>query len=306
MIVASIDIGTNTVLLLIAEVSKDNKLTTILNEYRIPRIGKGLLPGEPIAENKVKELFSVLSEYESIIKKNECKQVLVTATNALRIASNNKIISEEILEQLNWKVNIVSGEDEAYLSYLGAVSDILEEAEALVIDIGGGSTELIFGNNSVIKYKNSFHTGVVSCTERFLKDDPPTLEQLQEFEQHLDNVFRKLSSLNYAPAIAIALAGTSTTLACMNLNIKNYDEELIEGHILKFNEIYNIKDDIRRLSSSELLKSYNLVVKGREDLILAGSIILLKIMDLLEIDKVRVSTKGIRYGAILKEIKVNN
>jgi exopolyphosphatase/guanosine-5'-triphosphate,3'-diphosphate pyrophosphatase len=306
MIVASIDIGTNTVLLLIAEVSKDNKLTTILNEYRIPRIGKGLLPGEPIAENKVKELFSVLSEYESIIKKNECKQVLVTATNALRIASNNKIISEEIWEQLNWKVNIVSGEDEAYLSYLGAVSDILEEAEALVIDIGGGSTELIFGNNSVIKYKNSFHTGVVSCTERFLKDDPPTLEQLQEFEQHLDNVFRKLSSLNYAPAIAIALAGTSTTLACMNLNIKNYDEELIEGHILKFNEIYNIKDDIRRLSSSELLKSYNLVVKGREDLILAGSIILLKIMDLLEIDKVRVSTKGIRYGAILKEIKVNN
>jgi exopolyphosphatase/guanosine-5'-triphosphate,3'-diphosphate pyrophosphatase len=158
----------------------------------------------------------------------------------------------------------------------------------------------------VIKYKNSFHTGVVSCTERFLKDDPPTLEQLQEFEQHLDNVFRKLSSLNYAPAIAIALAGTSTTLACMNLNIKNYDEELIEGHILKFNEIYNIKDDIRRLSSSELLKSYNLVVKGREDLILAGSIILLKIMDLLKIDKVRVSTKGIRYGAILKEIKVNN
>jgi len=306
MIVASIDIGTNTVLLLIAEVSKDNKLTTILNEYRIPRIGKGLLPGEPIAENKVKELFSVLSEYESIIKKNECKQVLVTATNALRIASNNKIISEEIWEQLNWKVNIVSGEDEAYLSYLGAVSDILEEAEALVIDIGGGSTELIFGNNSVIKYKNSFHTGVVSCTERFLKDDPPTLEQLQEFEQHLDNVFRKLSSLNYAPAIAIALAGTSTTLACMNLNIKNYDEELIEGHILKFNEIYNIKDDIRRLSSSELLKSYNLVVKGREDLILAGSIILLKIMDLLKIDKVRVSTKGIRYGAILKEIKVNN
>ena len=192
MIVASIDIGTNTVLLLIAEVDQEKKVDAILNEYRIPRIGKGLLPGKPISENKVMDLFNVLNEYEKIIEENNCERVLVTATNAFRIASNNDEIAQKIWEQFHWKVNIVPGEDEAYLSYLGAVSDVKDEAEILVIDIGGGSTELIFGNRNTVSYRKSFHTGVVSGTEKFPLNDPPTTEQVQEFEQHLDLVFKEL------------------------------------------------------------------------------------------------------------------
>ena len=306
MIVASIDIGTNTVLLLIAEVDQDKKVDTILNEYRIPRIGKGLLPGKPISENKVTDLFNVLNEYEKIVEENNCERVFVTATNAFRIASNNDEIAQKIWEQFHWKVNIVPGEDEAYLSYLGAVSDVKDEDEILVIDIGGGSTELIFGNGNTVLYRKSFHTGVVSSTEKFLLNDPPTTEQIQEFEQHLDLIFKELLVLNYSHEITIALAGTPTTLACMSLEIEEYNEEKIEGYVLEFGKINRIKEDIRKLSSIEILKSYKSVVKGREDLILAGDIILLKIMDLLKINNVRVSTKGIRYGAIIKEIKDNN
>jgi exopolyphosphatase/guanosine-5'-triphosphate,3'-diphosphate pyrophosphatase len=294
------------VLLLIAEVDQEKKVDAILNEYRIPRIGKGLLPGKPISENKVMDLFNVLNEYEKIIEENNCERVLVTATNAFRIASNNDEIAQKIWEQFHWKVNIVPGEDEAYLSYLGAVSDVKDEAEILVIDIGGGSTELIFGNRNTVSYRKSFHTGVVSGTEKFLLNDPPTTEQVQEFEQHLDLVFKELLILNYAHEITIALAGTPTTLACMSLEIEEYNEEKIEGYVLKFDNIYRIKKYIRSLPSAEILNNYKSVVKGREDLILAGDIILLKIMDLLKINNVRVSTKGIRYGAIIKEIKDNS
>ncbi len=306
MIVASIDIGTNTVLLLIAEVDQHRKLNTILNEYRIPRIGKGLLPGGPITEEKVKALFNVLTEYENIIKRKNCERVFITATNAFRIASNNDEIAQEIWEQFHWKVNIVPGEDEAYLSYLGAVSDVQNNNNVLIIDIGGGSTELIFGNKNTIEYRKSFHTGVVSGTEKFFRNDPPSSEQINEFEQHLDLTFTELPSLKYAPQIIIALAGTPTTLACMSLDIEEYNEEKIEGYVLNFSEIYRIKEYIRGLSSKRILESYRSVVKGREDLILAGSVILLKIMELLKIDNVKVSTKGIRYGAIIKEIKKYN
>ena len=306
MIIASIDIGTNTVLLLIAEISPDKKIKTISNEYRIPRIGKGLLPGHPIERYAQGTLFKVLKEYEQIIKDNDCETVLVTATNAFRIASNSKEISHRIREQFGWNVNIVLGEEEAYLSYLGAVSGIQSNNDILVIDIGGGSSELIFGETDFIKYRKSFQTGVVSGSEKFLKSDPPTHIQLQEFENHLNHTFEELPLLNYAPTETIALAGTPTTLACMSLNIDKYDESLIEGFALGYAEISNIKRKISSLSSLEILNNYSSVVKGREDLILAGSIILLKIMKLLKIDNVRVSTRGIRYGAIIREIMINN
>ena len=301
MIVASIDIGTNTVLLLIAEVNHDKTLSTILNEYRIPRIGKGLLPGNPIDTNKIQTLIKVLREYEVLTKKYNCEKVLVTATNALRISSNGREITKIIREQFGWNVNIVSGEEEAYLSYLGAISDLTNKGKVIVIDIGGGSTELIYGNRNEIIYKNSFQIGVVSGTGQFLKNDPPTFTQMENFEKYLENVFKELGTTKYAPDVVIALAGTPTTLACMDLNIEEYNEELVEGHNLTFDKIYQIKKHIKKLSSIEILNSYKSVAKGREDLILAGGIILLKIMELINLDYIRVSTKGIRYGTIIKE-----
>ncbi len=302
MIVASIDIGTNSVLMLIAEISRDNNLKTILNEYRIPRIGKELSPGNSIKPDKIKELLNILKEYKSIIVKNNCEKVLVNATNAFRIAANYKEIAENIREHLGWNVNVVSGEEEALFSYLGATSDINNKNDILVIDIGGGSTELILGNKNTVKYKKSFHTGVVSSTEKFLKNDPPTANELQELDDYLSELFKELVESKYAPSLTIALAGTPTTLSCMSLEIEKYDESLIEGHILKYDEIFRIKEKIKDLPSHEILRNYMAMVKGREDLILAGSIILLKIMELTNSSYVRVSTKGIRYGAIIKEI----
>ncbi len=302
MTIASIDIGTNTVLLLIASVENDNTLTTILNKHSMPRIGKGLLADYPIKAEKVSELINVLSEFESVIKKYNCKKVIVTATNAFRIASNRKEIEKNIMKHFGWKVNTVSGNDEAQLSFLGAVGNPAGKEETLVIDIGGGSIELTFGNGREMKFRKSFHIGVVNGTEKFLKNDPPFLTDIKKFEDHLEELFNELKNLNFAPHKTIAIAGTPTTLACINLGLAEYNEDLIEGSILMLKEIQHLKDTLLTMTTDEIIKIYKSVVKGREDLILGGTIILLKIMEILNLPYVMVSTKGIRYGAIIKEI----
>ena len=303
MTIASIDIGTNTVLLLIAEVSKELQINSLLDEYRIPRIGKGLLPNGQISEDKIKELIIVLNEYKKIIELYNCERILINATNAMRIATNRDQIVAKINKLFGWEVNIVSGKEEASLSYLGAISGYSENSTVVVIDIGGGSTELIFGKQTEIKFIKSFPIGVVSGTETYLKNDPPTSKQLESFREHLEIVLEELSTLAYRSDISIALAGTPTTLACMDLNLSKYDEKLIEGYELNYNKISGLKDHIKGITSVEIKNSYKAVVKGREDLILAGALILLKIMELIKLDNVKVSTRGIRYGAIIKEIR---
>jgi exopolyphosphatase / guanosine-5'-triphosphate,3'-diphosphate pyrophosphatase len=302
MIIASIDIGTNTVLLLVAEVNNELQLRPILDEYRIPRIGKGLLHDGQISENKIKELINVLSEYKKIIELYDCKRILITATNAIRIATNRDQIVAKIKDQLGWDVNVVSGKEEASLSYLGAVYGYSEHSNVMVIDIGGGSTELIFGKKTKIDFIKSFPIGVVSDTEKYLKNDPPTLKQLVSLREHLQSVFGELATLSFKPDISIALAGTPTTLACMELNLNNYNEKLIEGYELSIIKIKNIVNTIQKITSNEIKNTYKSVVKGREDLILSGAIILLKIMEIINVNNTIVSTKGIRYGAIIKEI----
>ena len=154
MIIASIDIGTNTVLLLIAEVDETSfEITPLLNEYKMPRIGRGLKLNENIAEDRIDKLFTVLSEYKSIISNYNVDIVLVTATNALRIAANSAEIVERIKKQLSWNVNIISGKTEAEFAFLGAVPVSARNKSVLVIDIGGGSTELILGKENNMKYK---------------------------------------------------------------------------------------------------------------------------------------------------------
>lgn len=301
MIVASIDIGTNTVLLLIAKKESGTKLTALLNKYSIPRIGKGLTAGGQIQIGKVQELLNVLTEYERLIRRYGCEKIIVTATNAFRIASNRKEIEKIIFEQFGWKVNTVSGETEAELSYLGAITDYVTNEELLVIDIGGGSTELTFGNNKEMKFRKSFHIGAVNGTEMFLKNEPPGIQEIKKFENHLSKLFNELKNSYFTPQKIIAISGTPATLACMNQGLTEYNEEMIEGTLLEFNTILRLKESLSNLSSAEIIETYQSVVKGREDIIFCGTLILLNILKKLNSPSIIVSTKGIRHGAIIKE-----
>ncbi len=307
MTIASIDLGTNTVLLLIAKAEKSvSKIVTLVNEYRMPRIGKGLKPGGSITEEKIIELFEVLADYNTVIKEHNCEQVLLSATNALRIASNGKKILDEIASRYGWDCRIISGEEEARYSYLGAVSGIDEKVTTLIIDIGGGSTELVLGKGEDILFRKSYHAGVVSHTEKHFKHDPPFPSEINTLEDDIASVFSEIKDHIHAPDNTIAIAGTPTTLACIKNGLNNFNEEKIEGSTLSISEMHNLIQELKNLSSSEISERYKSVTKGREDLILTGSYILFLIMNILDIDKVIVSTKGIRYGAIVNYLKVEN
>jgi len=298
MIIASIDIGTNTVLLLIAKVDeKTHFISPILNEYRMPRLGKGLIPGGNISADRLIELLKILEEYKALINLFRAEKVLLSATNAFRIAKNAEFIVNKIHNSFKWNVDIISGDEEAEYAFLGAMSGLKNETEGLVIDIGGGSTELIFGSGENIKFKKSFQTGSVSATERFLTKDPPEEELIKEFERFLTSTFNELKNMN-APHLIIAVSGTPTTLSCMIKGLKAYDDNLIEGSILRLDTLSSLIAQIRFLSSKQISEKFGSVMNGREDIILAGVFILFNIMKLLKLPEVIVSSRGIRYGAI--------
>jgi len=301
MIVASIDIGTNTVLLLIAEINNEKRfIKPILNEYRIPRIGKGLFPGLPISEEKVSELIEILSEYKNIAKKFNCKKIILTATHAFRIASNAKEIITRIKQLLNLEIKVITGNEEAKYSFLGVTSTLDKHSNVLVIDVGGGSTEIVMGKNNEIFFSGSFKIGAVSATERFLHNYVPRKNEIGEMEKEIQNIFLKLTEFKFIPDYAIAIAGTPTTLACINFGLETFQEDKIEGSLLNINEMSSLVNEISKMSSESILAKYKSVVKGREDVLFAGSFILLNLMKILRLEKISVSSKGIRYGAIVQ------
>lgn len=298
MVIASIDIGTNTVLMLIAKIDSRKKLISLVNEYRMPRIGAGLKPGGKILPEKILELMKIIDDYVSIANHVHSEIILATATNAFRIASNASEIVKAIKEKYHLAINIISGEHEAMLSYLGVITGSYIHKDCLVIDIGGGSTEVIIGNKNSILFRKSFPIGAVSAKEKYLINNPPTISQIDEFNLHLNQVFNELEEHRYFEINAVAIAGTPTTLACIKNKIKDYDEEIIEGSFLSTKEVTDFAIELSLLESQAIKLNYGNVMKGREDIILAGTLILAKLMNKLSIREIKVSSKGIRYGAI--------
>ena len=303
MIIASIDIGTNTVLLLVAEVDPVTKnIVSLENRYMLPRIGKDLKPGMPISQDKISILTEILTEYKMIADIYKCEHIIATATNAFRIASNSGKIVSYVKKKLNINIEIIRGEDEALFSFLGASGNYPSGGNNLVIDIGGGSTEIVYGFEDKVLYKKSFGIGAVSATESILHHAPALPEELKRLDYKINYVFNELKYEKFNIQKAIAIAGTPTTLACIKMNLKYFDEGLIEGSIITFSELKELVENLISLTPEQILLNFKDIVKGRQDILLSGSYILLKLSKLLNLDKVFVSTKGLRYGAVVNYI----
>lgn len=299
MIVASIDIGTNTVLLLIAKVDLGlKKIFPLVNEYRMPRIGRGVKKSKLIVPEKIESLLSVLDEYKGIIENYKCDRVILSGTNALRLANNSNSIIELIKQKYNYDLNVITGEQEAEFAYLGAISGIENSGPSMVIDIGGSSTEFIYGDDTKIIFKKSLQLGSVSSTEQFLLHSPPLFSEIEE----LNSEIKKSISLidpKIIPQTVIAIAGTATTICSMVNGLKEFSEVSVDNSKLGFKDLKNLISELKLFSKEDIIKIYGSIMKGREDIILAGACILFQIMESFEIQKVTVSTRGIRYGAII-------
>jgi exopolyphosphatase/guanosine-5'-triphosphate,3'-diphosphate pyrophosphatase len=300
MTVASIDIGTNTVLLLIAKVEPTSKIIIpVVDKLSMPRVGKGLSPGGKIQDENLLRLYTILDEYCKIIKEHNCSKTFACATNAFRIAANQSEIVGEIKKIFNLDIDVINGETEALFSFLGALSNFKIQQRSLIIDIGGGSTEIIIGDVHSIKYRKSFPVGVVALSEKYFSTQPPSQMQMESMKDELLNTLSELQHLNFEFKSSIAVAGTPTTLSCIKNNIRNYDADLIDGSFLKPEEIDKMILLLSHLTYDEMQSKYGNIIEGREDIILSGTLILKQVVEFLNIEEVAVSTRGIRHGVII-------
>lgn len=300
MLISSIDIGSNTILLLIVEYDAEkHSIRTIQNEYRIPRISQNLKSNLIISNEKITEMWKVLEEYNAIINKLNIDTRLAVATNAFRIAKNGMDLAEIIRNKFNWDIKILNGNEEARLSFLGSLPNNNIDKNFVVIDIGGGSTEIVYGSKKEILFKNSFNFGVVSLYEKYISNNPPTLNEIELIEKHIENEIELLKGMEFNFQSIIAVAGTPTTLSCMLQGEKTYDEKSVDNSLITKSEIKSIIVNLTKLTSTQVREIYGEVVKGREDVLLPGCIILIKIMDILKKDTLIVSSKGLRYGVII-------
>jgi len=301
MRLASIDIGTNTILMLIADIQRDGSLEVVRDEHFIGRLGKGVDEHGIILKETFHRILAILSQLKSIADSIGIEHLSVCGTSALRDADNRQEFIDFIKEKLSLEIKILSGNEEAELTYLGAVSEYLTHTASenyAVLDIGGGSTEIVTGLGKKVTSSVSIDIGSVRLTERILKNNPPgdiALENaVQLVRNHLKNIFPLSPTTNM-----IGVAGTLTTLAALDLRVPEFDRNLVNRHELTIEAIDRIFRELRPLTLDQL-RNYPQIHPSRADILLAGILILREILRNVNLSKITVSDRGLRYGIVIK------
>lgn len=306
--IASIDIGTNTVLLLIADVNADGQITTVHEEQRIIRLGKNVDAERNISEEGLHKCISVLQAYKKIVENYSCEKITICGTSALRDAHNREWFLKEIEKQTRVSIEILSGDEEALWTYQGGRL-VLQNAgdddrENLVIDIGGGSTEFILGNKTKITHKISLDIGAVRLTEKFIKSDPISSHDEYALTQFVRSLLKeRLEHYVINRNIrCIGVAGTITTLAAMEQQMEHYQPAKINGFVLTKDSLQKLLDDLR-LTTQQERKNFKGLQPERADVIFAGAVILMEALTYFQLSEMLVSNYGLRYGIVLRKIK---
>ncbi|MBK9246903.1 MAG: Ppx/GppA family phosphatase [Ignavibacteria bacterium] len=293
---ASIDIGTNTVLLTIAELSPINGSLTILDDvHSIARLGQGVDTTGKIAEEAISRVENILKNYRTICDEYSEITIKAVGTSCLRDASNSREVCDRLSLAIGVSIEVLSGDEEARFCYIGTVED---DSPATIIDIGGGSTEIISGRNGTIEFGTSIDIGAVRLTERYF-NELPVSDEIIEYAK--GEIYRALTSLPQFEFHAItAVAGTPTTVAAMVLQLKDYNAELIHNYQLYYKDIQQVATQLSTLTKEEIIALPGVHPK-RADILLAGVLLLKSIMEFSGRNVCTVSTKGLRYG-VLKEM----
>lgn len=302
---AAIDIGTNTVLLLIAEENEDG-LRMLHEEQRMPRLGKGVDVNKTLSEESIGRVITSIKEYKNILSTQFAKvtDVIVTATSAVRDASNRNELINLVKKETGFDVQLLSGEEEAEYTYKGALTVFDEQVtgDVFVLDIGGGSTEIALGRDGKLIDSHSFDMGCVRFTERFLVQDPPFQEQIRECRQAVKSMLETKKFKPKKNVQAVGVAGTLTSLAAIDLQIDEYEPEHMNGHLIVRDKLKKGIEIFSLHTHQQLLELSPKVLKGREDIFLAGLLILEGFLNYFDLEEIRVSTGGIRHGALMNQL----
>lgn len=302
---AAIDIGTNTVLLLVAEFD-DGRLNVIEEKQRAPRLGKGVDRNKNLSNDAMERVISVLLDYKKHLEEHysDVEDVSVTATSAVRDANNRKDFLDQIKRDTGFSVEVLSGLEEAEYTYKGSLSVLAREwlAESnVILDIGGGSTEIAIGKGTTLSDRHSFDMGCVRFTERYLQSEPVTEREIQECRQAIEKELENHPfSIDEKSTRLIGVAGTVTSLAYIDLDLKKYEAQKINGFKITIEKLKNYIRKFSDIRTEDLIEKYPEVMKGRADIFLAGLLILEGFMGYYSYGNCIVSTGGVRHGAILE------
>jgi len=297
---AAVDIGTNSCRLLIAESDKksDKSFDILCRNLEITRLGEGVDQNKSLKEKAVNRVFNVLKKYKEIADKFKVDSIRVVGTSALRDVKNSHLLAEKISD-LGLELEIISGEKEAELNYLGAVSNL--EDDFLLIDIGGGSTEFIWSDSSEINFK-SLDIGCVRMTEKFISNPEKKISsaEINKIKNYVNDLLLKELKLNKKFKVK-GVGGTITTLAAVKLKLEVYDSSKIENLKLKYSELEKTMDRLTELNLEARKKVKGLQPK-RADIIVSGLIILLTIMKYINSKQLYVSDHDLLYGLLKEEL----
>jgi len=301
--VAVVDIGTNSTRLLIADVDPSSgAVAELYRRSNVTRLGHGVDVDGRLADNAVKRVLSVLDDYRRQIDDHGCEANLAVLTSAVRDAANGPEFTERVRRDYRLDARTLTGEEEAQLTFLGAMSDREPSPDpTVVIDIGGGSTEFVVGVERAAGFHVSLQAGVVRMSERHLHSDPPAPPELQSLAHDTRRIF--LDGLPADERLAvrhgIAVAGTATSAAAIDLELDPYDPARVHGYPLLLATI-----DLLLARLAEMTEDQRRHVVGlnpdRAPTIVAGMILLQEAMRAFELDHVEVSEHDILYGGALR------
>jgi len=298
--IASIDIGTNTILLLIAEV-EEGALKPLLEKETIVRLGEGVQKNGILLEEAMERGSQTLDQYLKECQKMGVQRIFAAGTSALREARNSDHFLERVEEKLNLSIEIISGEEEAQLSFLAVTRDLKEPRKPiLVIDVGGGSTEFILGRGDRITQWVSLPLGSVRFTEQFLLSDPVHEEEWENMERQIQKLLVRIPHPK-EPFLMVAVGGTATTLASVEQGLAEFILEKIH-HFGLGRKALKSQLDLYRSKTIEERRKIPGLFPARADVILAGGAILYWTMEKLECPSVLISCHGVRYGLLYKKI----
>ncbi|MFY0529307.1 Ppx/GppA family phosphatase [Archangium gephyra] len=296
---ATIDVGTNSVLLLVADRLPDGRFQAVQERAEITRLGRGVDKSRRLSPEGLEATLQVLSDFASEARRLGAEAIAASATSAARDAENGADFLTGARERAGVTVDIISGELEAQLSFTSAWADFGRESSAplVVIDIGGGSTEFIYGDaQGRVAFRHSFDVGAVRMTERYVQSDPMSAADRARVESHLRETFSKLPPCP-PDAVLVGIAGTVTTLFTMQHAIDPYDAARVQGGTLTLAELEALADRMCHLPLAERQKLPGLQPK-RADVIPAGALILLESLRALGLERCRVSDRGLRWGLL--------
>jgi exopolyphosphatase/guanosine-5'-triphosphate,3'-diphosphate pyrophosphatase len=293
MRVAVIDVGTFSTRLVIAEVDK-NGLKILYEEGHITALGREVKKTGYLKEEAIKETYEVIKKYKKLCEEYKVEKCLVLGTEALRIAKNREQFVN-LVTSLGLEIKIIPPEEEGKYAYIGAYFAVKPKGKNCVVDQGGGSTEFIFGEGLKVENVISLPFGIVTLTERFIKHDPPTGEEIEELIEFIDG---EISKVVKPIDTLVGLGGTITTVAALEYNVYPYDPQKINGKVLKKESIKYWFEKLSKMSVEER-KRLPQVEDRRAEAIISGIAVFWRILELFKKDEIVVSDWSVKEGAII-------